>query len=110
VRPDGAAVVLHGSNAPGDEFHSNHGPHDAGLSEAVDPWAECLQGLYGEHLAGPSGELGRGTPVTRKSLDSSRMSTKSQRLRKSSTFFIHFKSMKSPSVPAVVMKETQPEL
>jgi hypothetical protein len=38
------------------------------------------------------------------------MSTKSQRLRKSSTFFIHFKSMKSPSVPTVVMKETQPEL
>jgi hypothetical protein len=35
---------------------------------------------------------------------------KSQRLWKSSTFFIHFKSMKSPSVLAVVMKETQPEL
>jgi hypothetical protein len=35
---------------------------------------------------------------------------KSQRLRKSSTFFIHFKSMKSCSVPAVAMKETQPEL
>jgi hypothetical protein len=28
--------------------------------------------------------------VTRKSSDSSRMSTKSQRLLKSSTFFIHF--------------------
>jgi hypothetical protein len=51
-----------------------------------------------------------GTPVTRKSSDSSRMSMKSQRLRKSSTYFIHFKSMKSPSLPAVAMKETQPEL
>jgi hypothetical protein len=48
--------------------------------------------------------------VMRKSSDSSRMSTKSQRLRTSSTFFIHFKSMKSPSVPVVAMKETQPEL
>jgi hypothetical protein len=38
------------------------------------------------------------------------MSTKSQRLRKSSTFYIHFKLMKSPSIPAVAMKETQPEL
>jgi hypothetical protein len=38
------------------------------------------------------------------------MSTKSQRLRKSSTFFINFMSMKSPSVVAVVMKEMQPEL
>jgi hypothetical protein len=51
-----------------------------------------------------------GTPVTRKSSDSLRMSTKNQRLRKSSTFFIHFKSMKSPSISAVAMKETQPEL
>jgi hypothetical protein len=51
-----------------------------------------------------------GIPVTRKSSDSSRMSTKNQRLRKSSTFFIHFRSMKSPSVPAVAMKETHPEL
>jgi hypothetical protein len=35
-----------------------------------------------------------GIPVTRTSSDYSRMSTKNQRLRKSSTFFIHFKSMK----------------
>jgi hypothetical protein len=33
--------------------------------------------------------------VTRKSSDSSRMLMKNQRLRKSSTFFIHFKSIKS---------------
>jgi hypothetical protein len=38
------------------------------------------------------------------------MSMKIQQLQKSSSFFIHFKSMKSPSVPAVAMKETQPEL
>jgi phenylalanine-4-hydroxylase len=38
------------------------------------------------------------------------MSTKNERLRKSSTFFVHFKSMKSSSVPVVAMKETQPEL
>jgi hypothetical protein len=38
------------------------------------------------------------------------VSTKSQRLLKSLTFFIHFKLMKSPSIPVVVMKETQPEL
>jgi hypothetical protein len=37
------------------------------------------------------------------------MSMKSQHLRKSSTFFIHFKSMKSPSILAMVM-ETQPKL
>jgi hypothetical protein len=48
--------------------------------------------------------------VTRKSSDSSRMSMKNQRLQKSSIFFIHFKSMKSPSAPVVVMKETHPEL
>jgi hypothetical protein len=48
--------------------------------------------------------------MTRKSSDSSRMSTKNQWLRKSLTFFIHFRSMKSPSVLAVVMKETHPEL
>jgi hypothetical protein len=48
--------------------------------------------------------------VTRKSSNSSRILTKSQRLLKSSTFFIHFKSMKLPSVPAVAMKETQPKL
>jgi hypothetical protein len=35
---------------------------------------------------------------------------KNQRLRKSSILFIHFKSMKSPFVPAVAMKETQLEL
>jgi hypothetical protein len=35
---------------------------------------------------------------------------KNQQLRKSSTFFIHFKSMKSPSVLAAAMKEMQPEL
>jgi hypothetical protein len=38
------------------------------------------------------------------------MSAKSQRLRKASTFFTHYKSMKSSSVPVVAMKETQPEL
>jgi hypothetical protein len=38
------------------------------------------------------------------------MSMKNLRLRKCSTFFVHFKSMKSPFVPAVAMKETQPEL
>jgi hypothetical protein len=103
-------VVLERGNVPGDEFHSNHGPRDAGLPELTDPWAECLQGLFRECLAGPSGELDGGTSVMRKSSDSSRMSMKSQRLPKSSTFFIHFKSMKSPSVLAVVMKETQPEL
>jgi hypothetical protein len=48
--------------------------------------------------------------VARKSSDSSRTSMKSQRLRTSSTFFTHFKSMKSSSVPVVVMKETQPKL
>jgi hypothetical protein len=38
------------------------------------------------------------------------MSMKNQRLWKSSTFFIHFKLMKSPSIPVVAMKETHPEL
>jgi hypothetical protein len=51
-------VVLKRGNAPGDELHSNHGPHDAGLSEVTNPWAECLQGLLGKGLAGPGGELG----------------------------------------------------
>jgi hypothetical protein len=70
-------VVLKRGNAPGDKLHSNHGPRDAGLLEVADPWAECLQGLFREDLAGPGGELDGGTPVTRKSLDSSRISTKS---------------------------------
>jgi hypothetical protein len=40
VRPDVPTVVLQRSNAPGDEFHPNHGPRDAGLSEVTDPWVE----------------------------------------------------------------------
>jgi hypothetical protein len=47
-------------NAPGDKFHSNNGPHDIGLPEVTDPWAECLQGLFGEYLTGPGGELDGG--------------------------------------------------
>jgi hypothetical protein len=60
VRPDAPVVVLKRRNAPGDKFHSNHGPRDAGLPEVTDPWAECLQGLFGECLTGLGGELDRG--------------------------------------------------
>jgi hypothetical protein len=110
VHPDAPTVVLKRGNASGDNLHSNHGSHDAGFPEVADPWAECLQGLLRKGLAGQVVSMTGGTPVMRKSSDSLRMSTKSQRLRKSLTFFIHFKLMKSPSVLAVVMKETQPEL
>jgi hypothetical protein len=41
---------------------------------------------------------------------SSWMSMETQQNRKSSTFFIQFMSMKSTSVPALAMKEMQPEL
>jgi hypothetical protein len=37
VHPDGTAVVLQRSNAPGDELHSDHGPRDTRLSEVADP-------------------------------------------------------------------------
>jgi hypothetical protein len=58
VHPDASAVVLKRGNAPGDELHSDHGPHDGGLPEVTDPWAERLQGLFRKGLACPGGELG----------------------------------------------------
>jgi hypothetical protein len=62
VRPDWTAVVLQRGNAPGYEFHSGHGPSDALLAEITDPWAECFQHLFWEHLTGPGGALGGRLP------------------------------------------------
>jgi hypothetical protein len=60
--PDWTMVVLQRGNAPGDEFHSNHRPGDALLTEVADSWAECFQHLFWERLAGLGGELGGGLP------------------------------------------------
>jgi hypothetical protein len=57
VRLDASAVVLKRGNAPGDKLHSNHSSRDTSLMEVADPWAEHLQGLFGEGLACPGGEL-----------------------------------------------------
>jgi hypothetical protein len=110
VRPNALAVVLKRSNVPGDELHSNHGPRDAGLPEVVDPWVECLQGFFGEGLTGPGGELEGAHSGDVEEVRFFEDVDKEPAARKSSTFFIHFKSMKSPSVPAMVMKETHPKL
>jgi hypothetical protein len=53
-------VVLQRGDAPSDELHSNHGPHDAGLPEVTDLWAESLQSLLQKGLADLGGELGGG--------------------------------------------------
>jgi hypothetical protein len=103
-------VVLKRGNAPGDELHSNHGPCDAGLLKVADPWAECLQGLFGEGLAGPGGELGGRNSGDEEELRFLEDVNEEPETPKVFNSFIHFESMKSPSVPAVVMKEMQPEL